>query len=216
MVTALALTVHARTQASCDGVTFADSPSKLWVPIANLPDAWKGEVNTNSGTILLNNTSIRMRRLYGTDGWVVRLTDLAISGLTISWNHEQKSATVSSRDSQLRVIVAPKFVRINLSQQQLTAYQGATVVLKTNISSGRNNWTPRGDFISGLKERIHYSSLFNHVSMPSSVQVDGNIFIHAYPQVPAYPASHGCIRLPLLAAEALYNWIECGTPIQIS
>jgi lipoprotein-anchoring transpeptidase ErfK/SrfK len=52
----------------------------------------------------------------------------------------------------------------------------------------------------------------------SEGMVDSNYFIrgyavHGYPQVPAYAASHGCIRIPIPNAAAVYGWIALGDPI---
>lgn len=54
--------------------------------------------------------------------------------------------------------------------------------------------------------------------MPYSVQVNGNIFIHGFSDVPRWPASHGCIRIPLTEgnpARKFFYWVSIGTPIKI-
>lgn len=112
-----------------------------------------------------------------------------------------------------------KRVDINLTEQRLRAYEGRRLVLNTNISSGRNRATPTGRFNAGYKDADHYSSLYHNAPMPWSVQVSGNIFIHGFSSVPDYPASHGCIRLPLTGrnpAKRFFEWVESGTPIVIS
>ena len=48
--------------------------------------------------------------------------------------------------------------------------------------------------------------------------VDSNYFIggyaiHGYADVPNYPASHGCLRVPIPNARQIYNWIDIGDPI---
>src|SRR4051794_2153266 len=48
--------------------------------------------------------------------------------------------------------------------------------------------------------------------------VDSNYFIrgyaiHGYPEVPTYAASHGCIRVPIPNAAAIFAWIRIGDPI---
>jgi L,D-transpeptidase-like protein/putative peptidoglycan binding protein len=48
--------------------------------------------------------------------------------------------------------------------------------------------------------------------------VDSSYFIrgyaiHGYPSVPAYPASHGCLRVPIPNARAIYDWIDIGDQI---
>jgi hypothetical protein len=52
----------------------------------------------------------------------------------------------------------------------------------------------------------------------SKGMVDSNYFIggyaiHGYPSVPNYPASHGCIRIPIPNARDVHNWISIGMRI---
>jgi peptidoglycan hydrolase-like protein with peptidoglycan-binding domain len=37
--------------------------------------------------------------------------------------------------------------------------------------------------------------------------------IHGYPSVPPYPASHGCLRVPMADAVSIFNWIHYGTRV---
>ncbi|MDF1756193.1 MAG: L,D-transpeptidase family protein [Verrucomicrobiales bacterium] len=121
----------------------------------------------------------------------------------------------SSRSAQ-----GGKRVEINLTQQRLYAYQGNRLVMKTRISSGRTGNTPTGRFTAGpYKSATHFSSIYDNAPMPWSVQVTGNIFIHGFSVVPNYPASKGCIRVPISGfnpAKKLYNWLDVGTPIRIT
>ncbi len=50
--------------------------------------------------------------------------------------------------------------------------------------------------------------------------VDSNYFIrgyaiHGYAEVPAYAASHGCLRVPVPNAAAIYGWVQYGTPVDV-
>ena len=50
--------------------------------------------------------------------------------------------------------------------------------------------------------------------------VDSAYFIrgyatHGYPSVPIYPASHGCLRVPIPDARTIFNWITIGTPVDV-
>ncbi len=38
---------------------------------------------------------------------------------------------------------------------------------------------------------------------------------HGYSSVPVYPASHGCLRVPIPDALSLFRWIELGTPVDV-
>jgi lipoprotein-anchoring transpeptidase ErfK/SrfK len=39
--------------------------------------------------------------------------------------------------------------------------------------------------------------------------------IHGYDPSPTYPASHGCLRLPIDEAIDVYNWIVLGTRVDV-
>lgn len=50
--------------------------------------------------------------------------------------------------------------------------------------------------------------------------VDSNYFIrgyaiHGYQEVPTYAASHGCLRVPIPNAAAIYGWVRQGTPVDV-
>ncbi len=54
----------------------------------------------------------------------------------------------------------------------------------------------------------------------SEGMVDSNYFIrgyaiHGYPEVPTYAASHGCLRVPIPDAPAIYAWVRLGTPVDV-
>jgi peptidoglycan hydrolase-like protein with peptidoglycan-binding domain len=50
--------------------------------------------------------------------------------------------------------------------------------------------------------------------------VDSNFFnggdaIHGYAEVPTYAASHGCLRVWIPDAAAIYAWVQVGTPVDV-
>jgi hypothetical protein len=54
----------------------------------------------------------------------------------------------------------------------------------------------------------------------SEGMVDSNYFIrgyaiHGYAEVPTYAASHGCLRVPIPDAAAIYGWVRTGTPVDV-
>ncbi len=54
----------------------------------------------------------------------------------------------------------------------------------------------------------------------SEGMVDSNYFIrgyaiHGYAEVPTYAASHGCLRVPIPDAPAIYGWVQEGTPVDV-
>jgi len=53
----------------------------------------------------------------------------------------------------------------------------------------------------------------NSHGMYYSVYFVGGYAVHGYPSVPTYPASHGCIRIPIPSAKRVYGWLGLGDDI---
>lgn len=51
--------------------------------------------------------------------------------------------------------------------------------------------------------------------MHNPLYIVGGIAIHGSEDVPAYPASHGCIRIPMFASHRLPGMIQVGTPVLV-
>jgi peptidoglycan hydrolase-like protein with peptidoglycan-binding domain len=54
----------------------------------------------------------------------------------------------------------------------------------------------------------------------SEDMVDANYFIrgyaiHGYPEVPTWAASHGCLRVPIEDAPAIFGWVQVGTIVDV-
>jgi hypothetical protein len=54
----------------------------------------------------------------------------------------------------------------------------------------------------------------------SEGMVDSNYFIrgyaiHGYAEVPPYAASHGCLRIPIPNAPAVFAWVQLGYPVDV-
>ena len=55
----------------------------------------------------------------------------------------------------------------------------------------------------------------NGVGMLHAAYFVGGYATHGYHSVPVYPASHGCLRVPIPDALSLFRWIEIGTPVDV-
>src|SRR6266550_1081353 len=205
-----------------DGISFADDPHMLFVPIEEIARTLGWETHFDQEEISLNGhllDAAHLRKL--TNGTLlVPLDELQRAGATITWSDDGMQALVASDNKNIAIQFANKRVEVDLANQRLRAYQGARLVLDSPISSGREGKkTPPGEFKAGpIKSRMHRSRLYHNAPMPWSVQVYENIFIHGFRKVPRRPSSHGCIRLPLTGANPakwFYNWIDLGTPISI-
>ncbi|MBA3808506.1 MAG: L,D-transpeptidase family protein [Solirubrobacterales bacterium] len=54
----------------------------------------------------------------------------------------------------------------------------------------------------------------SHGMVESSYFIRGYA-IHGYAEVPTYAASHGCLRVPIPDAAAIYNWVSYGMPVDV-
>jgi lipoprotein-anchoring transpeptidase ErfK/SrfK len=107
-------------------------------------------------------------------------------------------------------------VVIDLMTQLFYVYRGDQLVGVSTISSGKKGReTPLGFWSVRLKKVKGYSRKYDNAPMPYMQMYDpAGIAFHAGPN-PGYPASHGCVRLPLKFAERLYGMTQVGTKVII-
>lgn len=79
-------------------------------------------------------------------------------------------------------------------------------------SGGPGTETPAGSFSVFRKELQSWSIPFQ-VWLPFASYFNNGIAFHEYPDVPTYPASHGCVRVPSPEAEGLYRFAKLGTTV---
>jgi len=107
-------------------------------------------------------------------------------------------------------------VVIDLLTQLFYVYRGDELVGVATISSGKKgDETPLGFWEVMLKKKKGYSRKYDNAPMPFMQMYDHKgIAFHAGPN-PGYPASHGCVRLPLKFAERLFGLTKIGTKVII-
>lgn len=107
-------------------------------------------------------------------------------------------------------------VIIDLLTQLFYVYRDDKLVGVATISSGKKGKeTPLGFWKVRLKKVKGYSRKYDNAPMPVMQMYDEKgIAFHAGAN-PGYPASHGCVRLPLKFAEKLYGMTKIGTEVII-
>jgi lipoprotein-anchoring transpeptidase ErfK/SrfK len=107
-------------------------------------------------------------------------------------------------------------VVVDLLTQLFYVYRGEQLVGVATISSGKKGReTPLGFWSVMLKQKLGHSRKYENAPMPFMQMYDPKgIAFHAGPN-PGYPASHGCVRLPLKFAEKLYGLTQVGTKVVI-
>ncbi|MDQ5822568.1 MAG: L,D-transpeptidase family protein, partial [Actinomycetota bacterium] len=100
-------------------------------------------------------------------------------------------------------------VEVDKSRQVLFEVRDGKVVLAVAVSTGATGNTPLGTWhvysrVAGWSWVLWYPTYFLR-----------GFAIHGYPEVPTYPASHGCVRVPMWVATRLYSMHPHGFTIRI-
>jgi hypothetical protein len=109
----------------------------------------------------------------------------------------------------------PKII-IDLLTQTAYAYKGDVLVGAASVSSAKTGKvTPLG-FWKVLEKRKEYrSKKYNNASMPFMQRIDEyGIALHGGVN-PGFPASQGCVRMPMKFAEKLFGLTKLGTEVVI-
>lgn len=105
---------------------------------------------------------------------------------------------------------------VDLSEQRAWVYDSSgSEIFSTKISSGkRGHATPTGTYAITNKYR-HWTSTIYHASMPCFQRLSCSDFGFHQGNVPGYPASHGCIRVPYGKAQKLFALTRVGDRVEI-
>jgi hypothetical protein len=111
----------------------------------------------------------------------------------------------------------PVLLVVSLATQRAVVYRNGVPIGISTVSSGRPGYeTPTGAFVILQKRVEHYSNLYNNAPMPYMQRLTwGGVALHAG-QLPGYPASHGCVRLPLEFARLLYDVTHYGMTVVVT
>ena len=105
---------------------------------------------------------------------------------------------------------------VDLMSQLFYVYRGEQLVGVSTISSGKKGKeTQLGFWSVMLKRKLGYSRKYDNAPMPFMQMYDPKGLAFHAGALPGYPASHGCIRLPLKFAERLYPMTVMGTKVII-
>jgi len=110
----------------------------------------------------------------------------------------------------------PERVVVSIGDQLAFLYRGDELVAVSTISTGKDEKpTPTGVFSVLDKRSIYRSKKYDNAPMPWMQRIDDyGIALHGGFN-PGYPASHGCIRLPVDFAKKLFSVTGVGTPVYI-
>jgi len=116
------------------------------------------------------------------------------------------------------------YVEINLGRQTMVYARNGGIVRIFDVSSGsgrlytvdgqtRRAVTPTGNFHVTRKINGWRTSKLGRLYRPAYFY--GGYAVHGSWSVPAYPASHGCVRVTIAAMDRLYNGMPVGLPVKV-
>jgi len=111
----------------------------------------------------------------------------------------------------------PVIVFVSLPDQLLYVYRNGVRIGRSTVSTGKpGKSTPTGVFTVLQKKVDHESSIYKGAKMPHMQRLTWTgIALHAG-HLPGYPASAGCVRLPVDFAEKLFTVTTLGTTVIIA
>jgi len=147
--------------------------------------------------------------------------------------HRKRTGVVSAADMEaLRTATRPQpkyrggpHVEVDISRQVLFYVDGNGVVEHIlAVSTGNEQkyfdegqWqtahTPRGAFKVQWKYNGERKASLGTLYYPS--YFNGGIAVHGSSSIPAFPASHGCVRVPRFADKAMYQIMPVGMPVYV-
>jgi lipoprotein-anchoring transpeptidase ErfK/SrfK len=105
---------------------------------------------------------------------------------------------------------------VDLLTQMAYVYRGEKLLGASSMSSAKTGHiTPYGYWTILEKRPFYRSKKYDNAPMPFMQRIDDyGIAFHGGVN-PGYPASHGCMRLPMKFAEKLYGVTKIGTKVVI-
>lgn len=191
------------------------------------PGAWRGESGENDYLYARRGIELRLAALGYLDRSDVGAADRYLADQALlafqGWEELDRTGTVTGQ-TQLALFraVRPRpgarrpgrRVEIYRDAGVLLLVEDGEAVRAVHTSTGVGGITPVGDFRVYAKVLYSWSVPFQ-VWMPYAAYFRGGIATHQSPDVPSYPASHGCVRLPEGEAERVYRFVDVGTPVAV-
>lgn len=118
------------------------------------------------------------------------------------------------------VVPAPRYrtgdthIEVSKSRQILMVVRDGETLWYLPVSSGATGNTPVGSFRI-LWKALATTTWLGPAILYRTMTFHTNFAIHGFPSVPAYPASHGCVRVPIWVADWLYQQSPVGERVYV-
>jgi lipoprotein-anchoring transpeptidase ErfK/SrfK len=113
--------------------------------------------------------------------------------------------------------VGPLLIAISIEKQRVRIYDANGLFAESPVSTGtKTHPTPMGVFSIIQKHKMHHSNIYSGAPMPFMQRITwSGVAMHAG-VLPGYPASHGCIRMPMAFAQKMWNWTRMGARVVVT
>src|SRR5437899_11042930 len=111
----------------------------------------------------------------------------------------------------------PLIIAVSIEQQKVRIYDSNGLFAESPVSTGmKGHSTPMGVFSVIQKHKMHRSNIYSDAPMPYMQRITwSGVAMHAG-VLPGYPASHGCIRMPMAFAVKMWNWTRTGARVIVT
>ncbi|WP_454629014.1 L,D-transpeptidase family protein [Bradyrhizobium cenepequi] len=111
----------------------------------------------------------------------------------------------------------PLIITISIQDQKMRVFDANGLFAESPVSTGmKGHSTPMGVFSVIQKHKFHHSNIYSGAPMPYMQRITwSGVAMHAG-VLPGYPASHGCIRMPMAFAIKMWNWTKMGARVIIT
>lgn len=110
----------------------------------------------------------------------------------------------------------PVVALVSIPQQIIYVYRNGILIGRSTVSSGsKGHSTPGGVFSILEKKQTHRSKKYDNAPMPYMQRLTWTGIAMHSGQLPGYPASHGCIRLPYDFSVLLFNATAKGGTVVV-
>ena len=111
----------------------------------------------------------------------------------------------------------PLIIAISIDNQKVRVFDANGLFAESPVSTGMaGHPTPMGVFSIIQKHKFHHSNIYSDAPMPYMQRITwSGVALHAG-VLPGYPASHGCIRMPMSFAVKMWNWTRMGARVIVT
>src|SRR6476661_2542652 len=110
----------------------------------------------------------------------------------------------------------PLVVLVSVSEQVMHVYRNGILIGRSTVSTGsQGHATPGGVFSILEKKQEHYSKKYDNAPMPNMQRLTWTGIAMHSGNLPGYPASHGCIRMPFDFSQLLFRATSQGGTVVV-